>query len=79
MNRLVRITGFLLIFAGALVVLTWLIEPLREIWPWLRQLPGPIQVGFALAAVGLLVLLGSLLWERWGEREDDRSLLDDEP
>ncbi len=77
MIRLVRILGILMIAAGAVVLLTYLIEPLREVWPWLRQLPTPIQIGFALAGVGLLILLGSLIWERWEERENDRSLLDD--
>ncbi len=77
MIRLVRILGFLMIAAGAVFLLTWFIEPLREIWPWLRELPPPIQIGFALAGVGLLILLGSLIWERWEERENDRSLLDD--
>ena len=48
MIRLVRITGFLLIAAGIVVWLTWAIEPLRAIWPWLRQLPLPIQIGFGL-------------------------------
>ena len=78
MNRLVRITGFLLIAAGAVVALTWFIEPLREIWPWLRQLPLPIQIGFALAGAGLILLVGSLLWERWEDREHDKSLLEDD-
>ena len=78
MIRLVRVTGFLLIIAGAVVILTWLIEPLRAVWPWLRRLPLPIQIGFSLAAIGLAILLGSLLWERWGERGLDRSLRDDE-
>ncbi len=78
MNRLVRITGFLLIAAGAVVLLTWFIEPLREVWPWLRQLPLPIQIGFALAGAGLVLLVASLLWERWEDREDDRALARDE-
>ena len=77
MIRLVRILGFLLILAGAIVVLTWLIEPLREIWPWLKSLPLPIRIGFGMAAVGLLLLLGSLVWERIEEREHDKSLLDE--
>jgi hypothetical protein len=77
MTQLLRITGFLLIVAGAIVVLTWLIEPLRQIWPWLLQLPIPIRIGFGLAGVGLVVILASLIWERWNEREEDRSLLDD--
>ena len=77
MIRLVRILGILMVAAGAVVLLTWFIEPLRELWPWLRQLPMPIQIGLALAGLGLLTLLGSLIWERWEERENDRSLLDD--
>ena len=77
MTRLVRIVGFLLILAGAVVLLTYLIDPLREIWPWLRKLPVPIQIGFGLAAVGFLLLVGSLIWERWEERDADRELRDD--
>ncbi len=77
MMRLVRITGFLMIVAGAVVILTWLIEPLREIWPFLRSLPWPIQLGLSMAAIGLLVVLGTLIWERMEERESDKSLVDD--
>jgi hypothetical protein len=76
--RLVRITGFLLIVAGAVCILTWLVEPLRAIWPWLRQLPLPIQIGFALATFGLALLICTLLWERWEERGEDRALREDE-
>ena len=78
MNRLVRITGFLLIVAGVIVTLTWFIEPLREVWPWLLELPLPIRVGIVLAAAGLLLLVGSLLWERWEERDQDRLLREEE-
>ncbi|MCP3914086.1 MAG: hypothetical protein GY711_00845 [bacterium] len=81
MIRLIRTTGFLLIVAGALVILTWLIEPLREalrnLWPWYRALPLPVQVGSGLAVIGLLILMISLLWERFEDRENDRSLLDE--
>ena len=45
MTQLLRITGFLLIVSGAVVVLTWLIKPLRQIWPWLLQLPLPLRIG----------------------------------
>ena len=78
MNRLVRLTGFLLIVAGVIVTLAWFIEPLREVWPWLLELPLPIRVGVILAAVGLLLLSGSLLWERWEERDQDRLLREEE-
>ena len=77
MIRLIRIVGFLLILAGAVVVLTWLIHPLRQIWPWLAQLPLPIRIGLGAAGAGFVMLLGSLIWERIEEREHDKSLLDD--
>jgi hypothetical protein len=76
MIRLVRIVGILLAAAGAVICLAWAIEPLREIWPWLRSLPWPLQLGFGLAATGLLLLLGSLIWERLEDRKQDKDLLD---
>lgn len=77
MIRLVRILGVLLIGAGAVVLLTWLIEPLRYLWPWLRSLPLALQVGLAAAAVGFILLLGSLIWERLEELEGDKELRKD--
>ena len=77
MIRLIRIVGFLLIGAGGVVLLVWLIEPLRFIWPWLRALPWPIQFGFVISALGLLILMGSLIWERLEERGGDRDLHDE--
>jgi hypothetical protein len=77
MTRLIRIVGLLLMGVGALLLLVWFIKPLRFVWPWLRELPWPIQVGVVLAAAGLLLLSGSLLWERMEDAEGDKSLLDD--
>ena len=77
MIRLIRILGFFMILAGALILGLWFIEPLRDVWPWLRALPWPIQLGLVVAAVGFLLLLGSLIWERFEEREQDRELQDD--
>ena len=74
MIRLIRILGFLLMAAGAVVVLTWMIRPLRVLWPWFRALPWPVQLGLAIAAAGLVLLMGTLLWERLEERDADRSL-----
>ena len=79
MTRLLRITGFLLIAAGALVILVWAIHPLRAIWPWLIALPPAIQIGIGVAALGLIVLMASLIAERIGEREADRALREDRP
>ena len=79
MTRLLRITGFLLIGGGALVLLVWAIRPLRAIWPWLIDLPPAIQIGMGAAALGLIVLMASLIAERIGEREADRKLRDDRP
>ena len=77
MIRLVRITGFLFIGVGALLILTWLIEPLRELRQLVYDLPPIVRIGLAMAAVGILILLGSLLWERYEDRENDRALLDE--
>ena len=77
MTRLVRITGFLLIAAGAIVGLSWIIKPLRAVWPWLKQLPLAIQIGLGAAGCGLVLGFASLLWERFEEREDDQRLKDD--
>ena len=77
MIRLIRVLGLLLMGAGALLLLIWFIEPLRFLWPWFRQLPWPIQAGLAIAAIGLLLLTGSLIWERLEDAEHDRTLRED--
>ena len=77
MTRLVRITGFLLIAAGAVVCLTWFIEPLRAVWPWIKQLPLAMQIGLGAAVFGLVLVFASLLFERFEERERDKRLKDD--
>ena len=79
MTRLLRITGLLLIGSGVLVLLVWAIRPLRFIWPWVMELPLAIQIGIGAAALGLIVLMASLIAERIGEREADRKLLEDRP
>ncbi|MEM9800496.1 MAG: hypothetical protein AAGA20_09220 [Planctomycetota bacterium] len=77
MIRLVRITGFLLIGVGLALILTWFVEPLRELWTLVYELPLVVRIGLLMAATGFLVLLGSLIWERYEDRENDRSLLDE--
>ena len=77
MIRLIRILGFMLIAAGTVSVATWLIKPLRFIWPWLRQLPIAIQIGLIAATVGFLLLLGSVIWERLEDHEREKDLIDE--
>lgn len=79
MVRLIRITGYLLIVAGVIATLSWLIKPLRQVWPAFRSLPIAIQMGLGAAAVGLVLLFASLIWERMEEREADQDLLRDDP
>ena len=69
-----RVFGVLLMTVGGLVLLTWAITPLRFIWPWLRGLPLPIKVGAGAAVFGVIVLLASLIQERFEERDADRAL-----
>ncbi len=81
MTRLVRIIGFLLILIGALVLASYLIEPLQQAWPQLwsafRDFPIPIQIGLTIAAFGFVLLFGSVIWERLEDREHDHDLLND--
>ncbi len=78
MIRFTRIVGFLLIVTGILFLCTWLIKPLRAVWPWLQMLPLPVKIGLIAATAGLLLLFGSLIWERFENRQSDRQLLDDD-
>ena len=77
MTRLIRLFGFLLMAAGALVVLGWMFEPLAAVWAALLTLPWPLQIGLGVAGFGLLLVFASLLWERFEERDRDRSLRDE--
>ncbi|MDA0684010.1 MAG: hypothetical protein O2797_07795 [Bacteroidetes bacterium] len=77
MNNLSRNVGFALIIIGVLTGLSWFIEPLRKLFHFFWMLPRPLQFGSALAAVGLLVLIISLLFERWTDRHDDADLKED--
>ena len=82
MIQFVRIFGGLLIVLGAIVILTWLIEPLRAVWPVLidgfQALPIAVQVGLVIATVGFLLLFTSIIWERLEDRKREGSLLDDD-
>ncbi len=75
MIRLVRLVGFLLIGAGALVLISYLFEPLRVVWIAMLALPWPVKLGLGAAAIGLILILGSMIWERIEDREKDRDLL----
>ena len=78
MIRLIRIIGLMLMGAGAVLLLVWFIKPLRFVWPWIRELPWPIQAGLAIGTIGLLLLSGSIIWERLEDVEGDKSLHDDD-
>jgi hypothetical protein len=77
MNQLIRNVGFGLIIVGVLLLLAWAIEPVRMVWPWIRGLPLPLQIGIGAAVLGVTVLLVSMISERIRDREKDRELLDD--
>jgi uncharacterized membrane protein len=64
MIKLLRIVGFLLIAAGLLLAASWFIEPLRQVWPALLDLPLPIRLGLIVAALGLLVVFATVVHDR---------------
>lgn len=77
MIGVLRICGWILMLVGGLVCATWFIEPLRNLWPLLLALPLPVQIGLVVASLGLVILVASLLYERWEGREEDRQLKED--
>ncbi len=81
MTRLPFILGFLLIGVGTLLLLIWLIEPLRALWPHFLEhflrFPLLIRIGLVTAAVGFILLLGTVIWERLQSRKTDKELQDE--
>jgi len=72
MIRLLRIVGFMLIGAGLLLAGSWFIEPVREIWPLVLDLPLPIRIGLVVAGIGLLVVVATVVHDK--RSADTRSL-----
>jgi uncharacterized membrane protein len=78
MIRFIRIVGWMLMAVGVVVILSWLIEPLRKIWPtaidWFRSLPIAIQIGLIMAAIGFVLLFSSVVWERMEDRRTEKRI-----
>lgn len=53
-----------MILAGGLLAASWFIQPLRQMWPLLLTLPVPIRIGLVVAAIGLLVVLATVIHDR---------------
>jgi hypothetical protein len=70
MARHLRIVGITMMGLGALLFATYIIEPLNLVWGWFREMPVPLQIGVAVAAVGLTILMISLVVEK---RRDSRN------
>lgn len=70
MAKQLRLVGIVMIGVGALVIATYVIRPLRVVWEAYCAMPLPVQIGVAAAALGLVVLMVSLVAEK---RRDDRS------
>ena len=77
MTDLMRKLGVGLMILGAALVAVWAIRPIELVWPWIRGLPLPLRLGVVAAAVGIAVLLGSLIYERFKERDGDKDLRED--
>lgn len=78
MIGVMRIVGWILVVVGSLICAAWFIEPLRQLWPAFLALPAPVRWGLIIAAVGLVVVMATLIHERWQAREADENLKNDE-
>ncbi len=77
MNNHFRTLGAALILIGVVIAISFFFEPLKEAFSWYWLLPVPLQIGFGIAGIGLAIVIISLLFERWSDREADRSLRDE--
>ena len=77
MTQSVRLFAFALLATAAVIFITYMIPPLRAIWPFFRTLPGAIQIGVGAAFVGFVLLIVSLIMERIGEKGYNKSLRDE--
>lgn len=64
---------------GFLITASWFIDPVWEVLKHYGMLPVPLQIGIAVAAIGLTVLMISLIAERWTDRDEDAALREDIP
>ncbi len=74
MVRAIRIVGVALMACGVLLVVTYTISPLRFLWRWFQWMDLPLQIGTAVAVVGLTILLTTMLFERIALRSYDKEL-----
>gem|GEM_PF-3479085 len=72
----VRILGLACMALGALLLVTYVVSPLRWLWFWFLHMPWPLQIGLGAAALGLCILTVSLLVERGRDRSYDKTLRD---
>jgi hypothetical protein len=79
MSKSMRMTGAIMVAAGVLIVLSYFFVPLGRVLNWFWLLPVQLQIGFGVAAIGLTVLIISLLAERWKDRHKDKALRDETP
>ena len=74
MVRAIRIAGVAFMVCGAILVITYTISPLRFLWRWFLWMDVPLQIGTAVAGVGLVILLTTMLFERFALRSYDKEL-----
>lgn len=74
MVRAIRIAGVAFMACGVLLVITYTISPLRFLWRWFQWMDLPLQIGIAVAGIGLVILLTTMLFERLALRSYDKEL-----
>ena len=79
MTKWIRRTGFAMMVIGFVITASWFIDPVWEVLRHYNMLPVPLQIGIAVATVGLTVLMISLIAERWTDRDEDAALREDTP
>ena len=74
MTRQLRTLGGAICVLGLLALLAYAVPPLRAVWPWFIALPGLVQLGVGALVLGALLVVVSLVIERFEDIDHDRGL-----
>jgi polyferredoxin len=78
MTKKLRLLGVTFIAVGIILFFAYLIPSFRALWPLFRTLPVPLQVGTGVLFSGGVLVIISLVIERFEHRDYDRHLRDDD-
>ena len=77
MAKWARLIAIVCIIIAVGILVTYVIPPLRAVWPWLMALPMGIRVAVILITLGAVTLFATTIAERIEQKRSEGDLSDD--